>query len=134
MKTVFITTRHETDERHTDEENLNRAKYACEHTMLKGLAPVCPRLFYADSTLNDETERDQYRNMADALIEACNEVHQYGASVDAVMAADLATAAKLGKPVKIYNSVGIPKNEWNSVKFKDDPDYKTACKAEGRTL
>lgn len=134
MKTVFITTRHETDAVHTDEKNLERARYACEHTMLKGLAPVCPRLFHTDSALDDDIERAQYRTMADSLIETCDEVHQYGASVDAVMAADLATAAKLGKPVKIYNSIGVPKNEWNSVKFKDDPDYKAACKIEGRTL
>lgn len=134
MKTVFIVTRHETDGRRTDEENLNRAKYACQLAMTKGLAPVCPRLFYTDSALEDEEERTQYRSMADAMIEACDEVHQYGASVDAVMAADLETAARLGKPVKIYNSVGIPKNEWNSVKFKDDPAYKAACEAEGHTL
>ena len=36
------------------------------------------------------------------------------------MAAEIRLAQELNIPVRIYNSIGIPKEKWNGVKFADE--------------
>jgi hypothetical protein len=38
------------------------------------------------------------------------------------MAAELAYAKELGIPIKVYNTIGIPYEQWNSVRFADVPE------------
>ena len=121
MKKAFIITRYATDNKHAEQDNLDTAKYACYHTEQAGFEPVCPRLQPSETDIT-------------AMMQPCDIVRQYGASVDAEMAAQLEIAEKLGKSVEIFNSIGIPKADWNGEKFKNDPEYQALCAEAGRPL
>jgi hypothetical protein len=64
------------------------------------------------------------------FLEVCDEVWQWefqlgetpNPAITEGMAAELAYAKKLGKPIKVFNTIGIPYEQWNSVKFADNPE------------
>lgn len=134
MEKVFIITRYETDENHTGEGNVFRARNACSYAMMAGLAPVCPRLFFGAGVDKADYDSADFNKTVETLMASCDSVRQYGASVDGRMGHDLELAEKLGKPVEIFNSIGIPQKDWNSVKFAGNPDYEAACAEAGKIL
>ena len=69
-----------------------------------------------------------------AFLAVCDEVWQWGATVSAGMAAELDLAKELGIPIKVFNSIGVPRDQWNSVKFAGVPEYEEACRKAGKTL
>lgn len=114
MKKVFICSRYRADDNHTVEENISRALFACTQAAMKGYAPIAPHL-YLPRCLDDDDPTERATGMAAGLafLAVCDEVWQWGATVSPGMAAELAYAAILGIPVKIFNSVGIPRERWN---------------------
>ena len=64
----------------------------------------------------------------------CDEVWQWGKTITEGMAAELARAKELGIPIKVYNTLGIPYEQWNSVKLANDPTYIAECRKAGREL
>ena len=69
-----------------------------------------------------------------AFLAVCDEVWQWGKTVTEGMAAELARAKELGIPIKVYNTLGIPYEQWNSVKLANDPTYIAECRKAGREL
>ena len=65
---------------------------------------------------------------------SCDEVWQWGKTITEGMAAELARAKELGIPIKVYNTLGIPYEQWNSVKLANDPAYIAECQKAGREL
>ena len=113
LKRVYICSRYRADERHTVESNIDRALYACAIAVDRGCAPIAPHLLYPQFLDdNDPEERKQGIEAGMAWIEACDELWQWGATVSEGMAKEIARAKELGIPVKIFNSVGIPKERW----------------------
>jgi hypothetical protein len=108
MKKVFICSRYRADEKHTTEDNINRALHACAYAVMKGYAPYAPHL-YLPRCLDDNDPADRELGMAAGreFLAVCDEVWQWGATVSEGMASELALAAKLGIPVKVFNSIGI---------------------------
>jgi hypothetical protein len=95
------------DENHTVSVNVKRALYACDIALSRGYAPIAPRLLcspYLD---------DHYPKAQKAWLSACDELWQWGASISEEMAAEIALAQNLGITVKVFNSIGIPKERWN---------------------
>ena len=111
MKKVFICSRYRANEKHTTKDAVDRALFACTQAILKGYAPYAPHL-YLPRCLDDSNPHDRLQGMA----------------------AELAYAKELGIPIKVFNSIGIPYNYWNSVKFADNSDYIKACEEAGKTL
>ena len=114
MKKVYICSRYRADEKHTTEENIKRALYACSYAVSKGYAPYAPHL-YLPRCLddNDPTKRALGIAAGSAFLTVCDEVWQWGATVSEGMAAELAYAFDLGLPIKVFNSTGIPRERWN---------------------
>lgn len=117
MKKVYICSRYRADDRHSVEDNIQRALYACYHAAIKGYAPYAPH-FYLPRCLDDNDTADRALSMAigQEYLKTCDEVWQWGATVSKGMAAELALAKELGIPVKVFNSIGIPYEQWNSTK------------------
>lgn len=115
MKRVFICSRYRADETHTVEENISRALFACTHAVLKGYAPIAPHL-YLPRCLDDNCPDERELGMAAGreFLAVCDEVWQWGATISAGMAVELAYAAELGIPIRVFNSIGIPRERWNS--------------------
>ena len=120
MKLVYICSRYRADERHTVEENIGRALYACSVALSKGYAPFAPHLIYP-RVLDDNDPEDRQLGMKAALnwLIGCEELWQWGATVSEGMALEIEIAQKAGIPVKVFNSIGIPKEHWNSEKAKN---------------
>ncbi|GHU35468.1 hypothetical protein FACS1894105_04250 [Clostridia bacterium] len=124
MKKVFICSRYRADEMHTVEDAVSSALRACGRAIYKGYAPYAPHL-YLPQCLYDDSPDERAMGMAvgQTFLEVCDEVWQWGKTVTEGMAAELAYAEKLGKPIKVFNTIGIPYEQWNSVKYADNPDY-----------
>lgn len=135
MKKVFICSRYRADEKHTTEDAVARALYACTYALIKGYAPIAPHL-YLTRCLDDNNSADRALGMAAGreFLAVCDEVWQWGATVTEGMATELAYAEELGIPIKVFNSIGIPYADWNSVKFANNPDYIAACEEAGKAL
>lgn len=120
MKKVFICSRYRADERHTVEEAVSSALSACGHAIQKGYAPIAPHL-YIPRCLDDSNPEERAAGMAIGreFLKMCDEVWQWGKTVTEGMAEELAYAKKLGKPIKVFNTHGIPYAQWNTVRFAD---------------
>jgi len=113
MKRVYICSRYRADEKHTVEGNIRRALFACGIALEKGYAPLAPHLIYPNCLDdNDPQERAFGLAASQAWIPVCDELWQWGASVSEGMAAEIKLAEELSIPVKVFNSVGIPKEMW----------------------
>ena len=114
IKKVFICSQYRANEKHTTEDNITRALYACKCAISRGYAPYAPHL-YLPRCLddNDPTERALGIEVGKAFLASCDEVWQWGATVSEGMALELDYASKLGIPIKVFNSIGIPREEWN---------------------
>lgn len=119
MKKVYICSRYRGDEKHSIQNNVERALFACSVALNKGYAPIAPHLIYP-RCLNDEdpVDRDTGLQAARAWITVCDELWQWGASMSEGMAQEIAIATEAGIPVKVFNSIGIPQHLWNSEKLK----------------
>lgn len=135
MKIVYICSRYRADATHTVEEATESALNACSMAIRKGYAPIAPHL-YLPRCLddNDPAERNAGMTAGQAFLAVCDEVWQWGKTVTEGMAAELALAKELGIPIKVYNTLGIPYDQWNSIKFAGDPEYTAACQKAGREL
>jgi len=118
MKKVFICSRYRPDERHTVEEAVNSALLACSVAIQHGYAPYAPHL-YVPNCLNDDDPGDRTKGMEIGMefLKACDEVWRWGFTVTDGMRSELDYAEKLGKPIKVFNTIGIPYEQWNSVRF-----------------
>ena len=118
MKRVYICSRFHPDEKHTKEENIHRALFACTIALERGYAPFAPHLIYPNC-LDDDDPRERSIGIAagNAWLAACDELWQWGATVSEGMAAEIRLAQELNIPVKVFNSIGIPREQWNGVKF-----------------
>jgi hypothetical protein len=56
------------------------------------------------------------------FLAVCDELWQWGATVSEGMAAELEYAKKLGIPIKVYNTFGIPYEAWGSVLYGEEYD------------
>jgi hypothetical protein len=135
MKKVYICSRYRADDKHSVEDNIKTALYACRCAAQVGFAPYAPHLYLPQCLDdNDPAERAAGIRIGQEFLKSCDEVWQWGATVSAGMAAELALAKELGIPIKVFNSIGIPHEQWNSVKFAGVPEYEDACKKAGTTL
>lgn len=135
MKKVYICSRYRADDKHSVEDNIQRALFACGYAINKGCTPYAPHL-YLPRCLDDNDPAERERGIAAGceFLKICDEVWQWGATISAGMAAELALARELGIPIRVFNSIGIPYEQWNSVKFSNAPEYNEACRKAGRTL
>jgi len=118
MKRVFICSRYRADARHTVEEALASASSACRKAIEKGCAPYAPHLYLPDCLCDDEPEeREMGLAVGRAFLAVCDEVWQWGKTVTEGMARELEYAKSLGIPIKVFNTIGIPYEQWNSVRF-----------------
>ena len=117
MKKVYICSRYRGDKNHPVSANVERALFACSYALNKGYAPIAPHLLYP-RCLDDEDprEREIGLNAAREWIPTCDELWQWGASVSTGMAAEIEYAEQCGIPVRVFNSIGIPKEKWNGQK------------------
>lgn len=115
MKKVFICPRYRADATHTIEEAVASALFACSFAINKGYAPIAPHL-YLPRCLDDNDPAERAAGMAAgrAFLAVCDEVWQWGKSVTEGMAAELAYAEDLGIPIKVFNTIGIPRERWNT--------------------
>ena len=118
MKKVYICSRYRADDRHSVEDNIKRALSACYHAAIKGYAPYAPHL-YLPRCLDDNDPADRALGMeiGREFLKICDAVWQWGATVSKGMAAELALAKELGIPIKVFNSIGIPYEQWNGTKM-----------------
>jgi hypothetical protein len=114
MKKVFICSRYRSDSTHTVEDAVQCALFACSFAINKGYAPIAPHL-YLPRCLddNDPVERALGMTAGREFLAMCDEVWQWGKTVTEGMAAELALAEALGIPVKVFNTIGIPRERWN---------------------
>ena len=114
MKRVYICSRYRADANHSVAENIQRALGACGRALDKGYAPIAPHLIYP-LCLDDNVPEERAAGVetAKAWIPVCDELWQWGATVSEGMAAEIALAQELGIPVRVFNSIGIPKERWN---------------------
>ena len=133
MKLVYICSRYRADATHTVEEAVDSALCACSMAISKGYAPIAPHL-YLPRCLDDNEPAERAAGMAAGLafLAVCDEVWQWGKTITEGMAAELARAKELGIPIKVYNTLGIPYDQWNSVKYADRPEYITECRKAGQ--
>ena len=91
--------------------------------MDKGYAPFAPHLLYP-RFLDDNEPDERALGMAagKAWLAVCDELWQWGATISAGMAEEIALAHELGIPVKVFNSHGIPKERWNGERLKNGED------------
>jgi hypothetical protein len=118
LKKVFICSRYRADDKHTTDDNVRRALFACSYAAAHGYAPYAPHL-YLPRCLDDSNPLERAQGMAAGreFLTVCDEVWQWGATVSAGMAAELAYAKELGIPIQVFNSIGIPYEQWNGVKY-----------------
>ena len=114
VKKVYICSRYRADERHTVKDNIDRAYFACGWALDRGYAPFAPHLIYPHC-LDDDDPMERQRGILSGMawLVVCDEVWQWGATVSEGMAKELALAQNLCKPIRIFNSIGIPKERWN---------------------
>ena len=114
VKKVYICSRYRADERHTVKDNIDRAYFACGWALDRGYAPFAPHLIYPHC-LDDDDPMERQRGILAGMawLAACDEVWQWGATVSEGMAKELALAKTLCKPIRVFNSIGIPKERWN---------------------
>ncbi|MBQ9740672.1 MAG: DUF4406 domain-containing protein [Kiritimatiellae bacterium] len=113
MKKVYICSRFRADERHTVDENINRALFACSYALNHGYAPFAPHLIYPRCLDDNEPdEREIGLTAGKTWLVVCDELWQWGATISEGMAAEIALANQYGIPVKVFNSIGIPKEMW----------------------
>lgn len=126
IKKVYICSRYRADEYHTTEDNVRRALLACSTALRSGCAPFAPHLIYP-RCLDDDvpTERQTGIFAGMAWLADCDEVWQWGATVSEGMAQELALAKELGIPIKIFNSIGIPKERW----YREEEGCNTTAKS-----
>lgn len=120
MKKVYICSRYRADDRHTVEDNVKRALFACRCAAQIGCAPYAPHL-YLPQCLNDNdpAERAVGMQIGQDFLKICDEVWQWGETVSEGMAAELAFAKELGIPIKVfpggeYDRTDTPPEQWNS--------------------
>lgn len=134
MKLVYICSRYRADATHTVEEAVDSALYACSVAISKGYAPrptsTCPAVW----TITNPPNARPARLRGLAFLAVCDEVWQWGKTITEGMAAELARAKELGIPIKVYNTLGIPYEQWNSVKLANDPAYTAECRKARREL
>ena len=117
MKKVYICSRYRADADHTTAQNIERALYACTYALIRGYAPFAPHLIYPRCLDDDDPrEREQGMKAGQAFLAECDELWQWGASVSEGMAAEIALARELCIPTRVFNGIGIPKQQWNSEK------------------
>lgn len=135
MKTAFICSEYRPDEKHTVEDAVHSALLACEFAIRKGYAPIAPHL-YIPRILDDYCLEDRTIGLtiSKTLLSKCDVVIQWGKTITDGMREELEYARELEIPIEVYNTLGIPYEQWNSVRFKDDPDYVAACKEFGYEL
>lgn len=128
MKRVFICSRLKPDQKHSLKHNLSRAALACNTANKKGYAPIAPHLMYSQF-LDDNVPAERKAGMEAglALLPVCDEVWQWGATVSEGMAGELALAQKLGIPVRVFNSIGIPKECWKREEEECNTTAKSFC-------
>ncbi|MDL2287591.1 hypothetical protein LJB90_03430 [Eubacteriales bacterium OttesenSCG-928-G02] len=82
--------------------------------MGKGYAPYAPHLYLTRCTDdNDPLERAQGMAAGREFLAMCDELWQWGATISEGMQQEIAFAEQHGIPIKIFNSVGVPKEHWN---------------------
>lgn len=103
MKKVYICSRYRADGQHTVEDNVKWALSGCRVAAQIGCAPYAPHL-YLPQCLDDNNpiERAAGLRIGQAFLEICDEVWQWGETISEGMAAELALAKALGKPIKIF--------------------------------
>ena len=114
MKKVYICSRFRPDAKHSLEDNISRALYACSVAMKQGYAPFAPHLIYP-RFLDDNipNERSVGIEAGKTFLLSCDELWQWGATISEGMAAEIACAKENGIPVRVFNEIGIPKEKWN---------------------
>lgn len=127
MKKVYICSRYRADDRHTVEENIQRALFACRCAAQIGCAPYAPHL-YLPCCLddNDPTERAVGMKIGQEFLKTCDEVWQWGETVSEGMAAELALAKELGIPIVVFPG-GVYERA-------DTSESVAACKKAGKAL
>jgi len=115
MKKVYICSRFRADEKHSVEDNIRRALFACTYALNHNYAPFAPHLIYP-RCLDDDVPSERKIGLAagQAWLQTCDELWQWGATISEGMAAEIALAHELGIPVRVFNSIGIPKELWKS--------------------
>ena len=115
MKKVFICSRYRADATHTVGDAVSRALHACGIAVSKGCAPIAPHL-YLPRCLDDNDPAERAVGMAAGreFLAVCEEVWQWGETVTEGMAEEIAYAKELGIPIKMFNSLGVPREMWNS--------------------
>lgn len=120
VRKVFICSRYRPDERHTVQDAVSSALSACGQAIHSGCIPIAPHVYLPRCLdYNRPEERAIGIAFGRELMKLCDEVWQWGKTVTEGMAEDLAYARELGKPIQVYNTIGIPHAEWNTVKFAD---------------
>lgn len=131
IKKIYICSRYRADRNHTVEDNVRRALFACGVALDKGYAPIAPHLIYPRCLDdNDPEERNIGIFAGLAWLADCDELWQWGASVSEGMARELALAKVLGIPIRVFNSVGIPKERWNREDLGCNMTAKSFCPSE----
>lgn len=102
MKKVYICSRYRADEKHTVEENVEKALEACRYAASMGYAPYAPHL-YLPRCLDDDKPEERTLGLTIGLeyLKLCDEVWQWGVEISEGMAAEIALAESLGIPVKV---------------------------------
>lgn len=115
IKKVYICSRYRADERHTVESNIARALFACTYALRHDCAPFAPHLIYPRCLDDaDPDDRKTGRLAGMAFLADCDEVWQWGATISEGMESELKMARILGVPIKVFNSIGIPQERWNT--------------------
>ncbi len=118
VRKVFICSRYRPDDRHTVQDAVSSALFACGQAIHSGCIPIAPHVYIPRClSYNRPEERAIGMVIGRELMKMCDEVWQWGKTVTEGMAEDLAYARELGKPIHIFNTIGIPYTEWNTVKF-----------------
>lgn len=134
MKRVFISARFYPDKEHSLADNIGTAKFACASALDKGYAPFAPQLLYPLAIPTDYNEamrvirsaaatwlplREDTDTIRSVLLAGrewlpmSREVWQWGRTITPEMDTQISLAKALGIPVRVFNSIGIPKEQWN---------------------
>ena len=106
MKKVYICSRYRADEKHTIEENVEKAAEACRHAAFEGYAPYAPHL-YLPQCLDDNKpgERRLGMKIGQEFLRECDEVWQWGIEISEGMAAELEIARDLSIPIRVFDGI-----------------------------
>ena len=96
---------------------MDSALYACSVAISKGCAPIAPHL-YLPRCLDDNEPAERAAGTAAGLafLAVCDEVWQWGKTI--THGGRACPRKELGIPIKVYNTLGIPYEQWNSVKLQ----------------